>query len=286
MNAEERAKAAAVRNTVTQGVNAADEAAATMAEAVAKWFKKFQEEQPNLTPPDPRLVIQLPTDVRAQIASLPIEQIRAVIREAYTGGEFFGGYFDAVLNDAATFDLANGTLQQRFNDINIDPTQFDPLRQQLLRDVHAQLAAGPIAQLASNRAARIISRALLTGRTLRETEADLAAALGGTLSGVVTLVSRDALYGYDGAVNDRIRGQYGLNAFRYVGSIVEDSRPHCRAWVRERVLNRDYLEPYIQRLHAQGNPDGFRAQTTFDNFAQYRGGWNCRHQAIPVRSTT
>lgn len=286
MNEEERIKAATVRASLRTGRNAADNSAAFLAEAITRYFSEYRETlpDPNL-PPDPRFQIQIPQDIRAQIAELPIDQLRRVVREGLDRGQFYQSYFDQVLEDTYIIDESNGRLQSDINDINIDPTSFDPLRQQLFNSVQAQLSPALLSPLIAERATKILSRSILTGASLRDTQAALADSFGGTMSGLVTLVSRDGLYGYDGATNDTIRATYDLDAYRYVGSIVADSRPHCKAWVHERDLTREYLEPRIDALHARGDPDGFRSQTRWDNFAQYRGGWNCRHQAIPVRAT-
>jgi len=284
MTEDERIKADLVAASELRGRIAADASAALLAEAITGYFAEYRDTLPDPnSPPDPRLEVQTPSDVRAQIAAFPIDALQRAVREALDRGLSFEAYFDQILTDTYIIDSANGRMQERINDIEIDTARFDPLRQQLFNSVQAQLAPTLLSPLITERATKILSRAILTGRSLRDTQQDLQDAFGDSMSGIVTLISRDGLYGYDGATNDQIRAAYGLNAYRYVGSIVADSRPHCRRWVHERELTREYLEPRIAALHAARNPDGFRPQTRWENFAQYRGGWNCRHQAIPVR---
>lgn len=96
-------------------------------------------------------------------------------------------------------------------------------------------------------------------------------------------ITRDALSQYDGAINDMVREEFDLNAYRYVGSLVKDSRPQCERWVREKggVLMYDELAKEIS--WANNNGQGMIPGTDKDNFATYRGGYNCRHTAIPTR---
>lgn len=107
--------------------------------------------------------------------------------------------------------------------------------------------------------------------------------VNGLFSRYVKQVSRDALNQFDGQVNARIAEDYGLDAFRYVGSLIEDSRPQCRRWVAKEVLQKSELGNEI--AWAQGNGTGLIPGTNAENFAVYRGGYNCRHSAIPFKLT-
>jgi len=278
---QERQKQAAANATVRTARASAQVAADAIGLRIAQWYERwaagFQQDSPSPFLPPP--------DMAAAIANLPLDVIQIAALQAFSEGNPFERLFDEILNDASQFDRANGTIQARLNDIDINPAAFAPSKQALLAQVQAALAPGPISALASTRAAKIISNALLLGRSLRETTYALQQEIGTSIKGVATLIARDALYQYDGAANATIARQYGLTAFRYVGSIVKASRPHCERWVDADILTRERLERDIALLHLAGNPDGFRPETTFENFPIYRGGWNCRHQAIPVRET-
>lgn len=99
----------------------------------------------------------------------------------------------------------------------------------------------------------------------------------------VTQIARDALHQYDGAINARIATQFGMDAFRYVGSLIKDSRPQCVRWVGKGILLKKELSSELAWAAANGT--GLIPGTTPDNFAIYRGGYNCRHTAIPIRLT-
>lgn len=96
-------------------------------------------------------------------------------------------------------------------------------------------------------------------------------------------ITRDALSQYDGAINDMVRKEFDLNAFKYIGSIALNSRPQCKRWItlKNRILKYDELTKEIQWANNKGS--GMIPGTTKDSFATNRGGFNCRHQAIAIR---
>jgi hypothetical protein len=105
----------------------------------------------------------------------------------------------------------------------------------------------------------------------------------GLYSRYVKQVSRDALNQFDGQVNSRIAEEFDLDAFRYVGSLIDDSRSQCIRWVKKRILQKSDLESEIG--WASNNGSGMIAGTNAENFAVFRGGYNCRHSAIPFKLT-
>lgn len=99
----------------------------------------------------------------------------------------------------------------------------------------------------------------------------------------VTRISRDALYQYDGILNARIGDYFGFDAYRYVGTLIRDSRPQCIRWVGKGILLRKDMEKELAYAYNSGS--GMIPGTTADNFSVYRGGYNCRHTALPIRLT-
>lgn len=105
----------------------------------------------------------------------------------------------------------------------------------------------------------------------------------GTLKRYAGQVAQDALSQFDGAVNDRILTEYKLNAIRYVGSIIDDSRPQCIRWVGMEILLLDDLDKEI--TWAYNNGSGMIPGTNRANFCTARGGFRCRHTALPFKMT-
>jgi len=95
-------------------------------------------------------------------------------------------------------------------------------------------------------------------------------------------ISRDAIFQYDGEINNVIMREYNMYKIQYVGSIVKDSRAQCIRWVNEKkgVLMYDELEKEISWAYRNGS--GMIQGTTPENFLIFRGGYNCRHEAIPI----
>ncbi len=115
----------------------------------------------------------------------------------------------------------------------------------------------------------------------------------------------DSINQKDGAKKDLIRIVSEMNVFVYIGNTCEDSRPICthikekfdgRITVEElkEILNEycpngipsDEIITYstingVVRTTTKGS--GMIKGTTYENFAQYRGGEGCRHSANPTR---
>lgn len=109
----------------------------------------------------------------------------------------------------------------------------------------------------------------------------------GILAKYSTQVTRDTLNGYEGAVNNAVREAYNLNAIKYVGSLVRDSRAQCRRWVNKEHKGESgvilFAELETEINWAYNNGRGMHPGTTPDNFLQHRGGYNCRHSGYPFR---
>jgi hypothetical protein len=146
---------------------------------------------------------------------------------------------------------------------------------------------------------KMMLNAVALGQTLEETEENLRRFVRGNnqqlgrFRAYTGQVARDALNGWDGLVNDTIRDRYDLDGFMYVGSIVRDSRPNCVHLVsgsgqfsdlsiRPGVFAVSDIPKIISR--ARGGK-GFNPNVTPETFAQYRMGYNCRHQIIYIRLT-
>lgn len=102
----------------------------------------------------------------------------------------------------------------------------------------------------------------------------------GQFSRVATLTARDGYFQFQGKLDQELSTQFGYNAYRYIGSLVEESRPQCVRWSEKEYILFSELEEEI--AWANDNGSGMIAGTTPANFAELRGGYNCRHYAVPV----
>jgi len=136
--------------------------------------------------------------------------------------------------------------------------------------------------------------AVANGASLEQTITSLSTQListpdkNGRLMSNSIQVSRDALGQYEGTVNEGIATQFGLDAYLYIGSLIDDSRPQCERWVnwdkhgKKGLILREELQEQLK--WAENNGTGLIQGTEPDTFAINRGGYNCRHTAYPVRS--
>jgi hypothetical protein len=114
----------------------------------------------------------------------------------------------------------------------------------------------------------------------------------GQFTRYVKQIAMDAINQHDGQINDIARDTYQLDGFIYTGSIIETSRDNCEHLTGKTSLFSD-LEvkkgmyrvediPKIIRRLDKGKGSGWNPATTPETFAQYRGGYNCRHQVIYI----
>jgi len=94
--------------------------------------------------------------------------------------------------------------------------------------------------------------------------------------------AQDGILQYDGQIYDQFRTTYGTNYVRYIGSLISDSRPQCVRWITkyDGKIPVDKLQSEINWAFTQGS--GMNLATTVNSFCTYRGGYRCRHKAIPV----
>jgi hypothetical protein len=94
-------------------------------------------------------------------------------------------------------------------------------------------------------------------------------------------IARDSIYQYDGLINSLIGEKIGANAYLYVGGLVKDSRPQCIRWDGKGIIRKSQLITEIAWANLYGS--GMIPGTNPENFTVYRGGYNCRHTAVPIK---
>lgn len=104
----------------------------------------------------------------------------------------------------------------------------------------------------------------------------------GHLKKYSTVIARDALFQFDGQINSYLSVKYNFDSFRYVGGIIKDTRPQCVRWSRMGVIKKSELKSEISWANNYGS--GMIPGTTPETFSVYRGGYNCRHSAIPFKA--
>jgi hypothetical protein len=116
--------------------------------------------------------------------------------------------------------------------------------------------------------------------------------------------ANDALSQYQGAINDAVAVAYELDDILYIGNVIETSRPIC-SHLRDDLKGRIAKEQLIKVLndycpngvpseskityttvsgetHTKKKGSGMIEGTRYDNFRQLKGGYGCRHEAVPT----
>lgn len=178
---------------------------------------------------------------------------------------------------------ANGVPKAEFKEL------VTPIRSQMIKDVTDNLTRNGIKSQFIKPLREALFKNVVAGANIQDIEKELKAfiegdeARHGRLRRYVEQVSRDALYQFNGSVNSAIAEKYNLDAFQYVGTLVEDTRKQCTRWVRKSVILRRELEKEIAWAYRNGS--GMIPGTNAANFSINRGGYNCRHEAIPFKLT-
>ena len=195
----------------------------------------------------------------------------------------------AYLREFDKIDKLNRQLQGEVNKIKLTKVNLNPIKTQAVDNLSLQLVApASIDVNLVNPIKNIMFQTITTGMTLEDARNTLNQFITGDekrlghIQRYVSQIARDSISQYDGLVNSVIAREYELDSYRYVGSLIEDSRAQCVRWVNDEVLPIITLDSEIR--WAFNNGSGMIPGTNVENFATFRGGYNCRHMAIPFRS--
>jgi hypothetical protein len=145
---------------------------------------------------------------------------------------------------------------------------------------------------------RILFKSVTTGIDYESATAEVATFVNGVqgqngfMQRYTTQLARDSVNRYAGTMNNVIQAEFELDGFVYVGSLIRTSRDICNQLVRGdgkfEGLRKDGayrisdLPIIVSRMLGEG---GVNPALTVDNFFELRGGYNCRHEAIPIKLT-
>lgn len=185
-------------------------------------------------------------------------------------------------------------IHKEYNSISVRNTLITPVKKALITDVQDNLLGAGIDTRFIDPVKKILFSNVNLGASVLDTEKQLRIMITGQkgehglLERWAGQVARDSSQQYEGSVNQIIKDEYDLNAIEYVGSLVRDSRAQCQKWVKKGVIFDKDLQKEIDWAKNGGTyygkkVSGFILNTTIKTFCINRGGYNCRHTAIPVR---
>jgi hypothetical protein len=225
---------------------------------------------------------RLRTNEKAEAFLMTMDQkIYAALKKA--------DYNNSVLKYTSNFnEIADNTkeLQSTLNGINITDAQINPFLKIEVNNTIDKLTGAGMAKDFINPIRQSLYRNIMLGAEVTSVEKTLKDYLISSGQGdskllkYVKQTSRDAMQQFDGTLQANIGTELGLNAIRYVGSLIADSRKQCVRWIENDngILMVADLQEEIN--WAFNNGSGMNPDTTPLTFAVYRGGFNCRHRAI------
>ena len=158
-----------------------------------------------------------------------------------------------------------------------------------------------------NPIAEVIRQDIITGVTFESATEAMLLAIKDKKLGLeqwAGQIAKDSLSEADGVINQQIKDTYGLKFTRYTGSIKQTTRPFCYHMLTTRpdaVYSDDEIKKALAEFIPAGVPsttattitangkqqrkgDGMKPGTDLQNFSIRRGGWNCRHYAVPAKN--
>ncbi len=200
------------------------------------------------------------------------------------------------LRDFDKIEVLNKELHESFNKLNISEVLKLASKEKgvvtskvatgIVGEIKKNLTGNAMREVFTKQVQKTVFDNLILGTPFSEARAHLSDFIRGSKDKLGQLerwsgqITRDALNQYDGQINAMVAEEYGMNAYRYTGSLITDSRPQCVRWVNKKILKIDELDKELSWARNSGT--GMIPGTNKQNFAQYRGGYSCRHSATPT----
>ncbi len=249
---------------------------------VSDWISQFETEMPEGE--------NIPKIKKGSTSSSAIiASVKKRLNEVLQNQDYTSMVDDILTGFDEIFDNV-GQIHEKLNGIKISEnfikTTLSPAKSLVLKSTRELLSQTSINANVINPLTKILFESVEFGYSLSQAQRVLQDRIN--INSYIGQISRDAFFQYDGTLNKLIGERYGLEGIRYVGGLVSDSRGQCRKWTKIKVIKKEDLKKEIawaKRAKSYEGHDvsGFIHSTTVDNFHVYRGGYNCRHRAFPVR---
>lgn len=239
--------------------------------------------------------------VKQTIANLKLlVSIKSKLAAVSNNKEYLAGvgkflqYFDALQKEQNAYFSANfpqATLGEQAK------KRHEAMKQIAVQNVIDALTGDGLKANVTDKVNDILLRAVTTGAKFSNLQEELRAHLigvdGGTgaLSRYATTYATTAISQFTGQNNKLLTQDLGVKWFMYTGSTKETTREFCEHLVKKRYIHRSEFHKILQGdidghqcgIYAKtGLPFGMIEGTNEDNFQVNCGGWNCRHQLVPV----
>lgn len=278
----DRKKAESLARDLTQYIDG-------KSEEFTDWVKKNDK---RITNAIMRVVSEMPAAQDGYVDKTAITKFNSSLSRKLKKALEAIGYYARAESLVADFDqisTLNATLHKFVNDISSETLLqlASPVKQKVAAYTLSNLTQQGYDAVFTTPLKNQIARLATIGTTLTDTVNSIRDFVEGTgenslFSRYAIAAGRDALGQYDGALNQKIADEYGLDAFFYVGSVIETTRHQCERWLAMDIILKKDLQNEID--WAFDNGSGMIAGTTPATFVVFRGGYGCRHKAVPTRS--
>jgi len=229
-------------------------------------------------------------NIKSTIGNLKlINKINAKLEKVILTPEYKKSVSDFVKSFTEVEELQNRYYRDVFNEFEVPKTSQE-LKELTIQATIKDLTESGLNSNVSNAISNLISSNIKGKQSYASLRTQLKDYILGTkekngrLLSYVNQITSDSLNTYsaeyDKIITDVIQPQW----FKYVGSIILDSRPFCKAVVDKKWVHKSELGA-LSRGEVDGkqvSTQGFKPNTDKENIIINRGGWNCRHKFVAV----
>ncbi len=287
------------KSTLREIIRTSDHASVAFGKAVANSEKKMFDEVL-------LLIKHLDTtpqgNIKTSIANLKrVKQIRTKLYRLANNKDYLRavqelvGAFDTLYRQQLSFYAVK-------NQTTVAEQKHNLVKTIARENTISALTGDGLAQNVTAQLDKMLLRAVTSGARFADLQKELSDYLltneggQGALSRYANTYAVTAISQYAGQHNKLFTDDIGTDWFEYVGSNIETSRPFCLACTKKRYIHRSEIHDLLAgHIHIVGGddidveiydktglPKGMIDGTTEENLQINVGGWNCRHQIVPI----
>ena len=208
------------------------------------------------------------------------------------------GAFDKIYNEQKKyFDSLSSNFVAHTNYHMGASSKFELMKSLAAQNVANNLTGAGLSANVTGKISDMLLRAVTTGAKYSDIVSEMHAYLlstetsQGALSKYAKTYAVTALGQYTGQNNKLVTDDLGCEWFMYTGSTIETTREFCAHMTKKKYIHKsefaDILAGKIDGHECAiydktGLPHGLIEGTTPENFLVNVGGWNCRHQLVPI----
>lgn len=241
-------------------------------------------------------------NIKTSIANLKrVQQIRTKLYRLANNKD----YLQAVRELVGTFDTLYRQQLQFYavkNQSTMAEQKYNLIKTIARENTIAALTGDGLAANVTTQLDKMLLRAVTSGARFADLQKELSDYLltneggNGALSRYAKTYAVTALSQYAGQNNKLFTDDLDTEWYEYVGSEIETTRPFCEACLKKRYIHRSEFHNLLRgHIHIVGGDDidvklydktdlpyGMIEGTNEENLQINVGGWNCRHQLIPI----